>query len=338
MRKLYLLIVSILSFSSVGYSQLIKRGDDVSEKDFGIHNFKNLDADFAMELLNQQAKTIITSLANKAAAAVPLGGTAGVAMEVGVSNLKLDELIVANKNYNYKLTGVLGNILKITKETRDGTMASRAKYAARKVEIVDESLRAIKKCQKTREALTALGEKGWTTTNMLRAVNAIDGTLFALEKIGQNLLQTTNSIAEESRLLDNSEKELKDLNEQLDKMYASALQELDEKIASQYQFEYNSALLNGAMYFQGLTQEEGQEKYEKNISRSKDGLTAFKNIMWLFVVIFFLAAATANIWKVYFMGDDSMAFIRYSKAWIAGFAVSILMAGILERVLPIIYS
>ena len=136
-----------ITVNTAAFSQLIDREEDISDSYFNKNTFKNLDSDFAMELLNQQAKTIVSSLANKAAAAVPLVGTEGVAMEIGMSNLKLDELIVANKNYNYKLTAVLGNILKVTKEARDGTMASRAKNTARKVEIIDESIKVIHKCE-----------------------------------------------------------------------------------------------------------------------------------------------------------------------------------------------
>lgn len=215
MKTLILMMLCCI-ITSASFGQLVDREEDISSSYFDKNTFKNLDSDFAMELLNQQAKTMVTSLANKAAAAVPLVGTEGVAMEIGMSNLKLDELIVANKNYNYKLTAVLGNILKVTKEARDGTMASRAKNTARKVEIIDESIKAIKKCEKTRSALKTLGEKGWTTTNMLRAVNSIDGTLGALEKIGRNLLRSTNSMAEETAMLDAAEKEVNELNNMLD--------------------------------------------------------------------------------------------------------------------------
>lgn len=327
-----------ITVNTAAFSQLIDREEDISDSYFNKNTFKNLDSDFAMELLNQQAKTIVSSLANKAAAAVPLVGTEGVAMEIGMSNLKLDELIVANKNYNYKLTAVLGNILKVTKEARDGTMASRAKNTARKVEIIDESIKAIQKCEKTRSALKVLGEKGWTTTNMLRAVNSIDGTLNALEKIGKNLLKSTNSMAEETAMLDATEKEVDELNSMLDETYANAMKELDEKIANKYSFEYNSALITSVMYMQELTKEEGQEKYNLNMSKSKEGVTAFKNIMWTFVVIFFLVALTANVWRVFFAGDDSMTFIRYTKVWYVGLAVCIIMASMLEKALPIIYN
>ena len=34
----------------------------------------------------------------------------------------MDELIVANQNYNHKMTAVLANILKATKEAKDGTL------------------------------------------------------------------------------------------------------------------------------------------------------------------------------------------------------------------------
>lgn len=337
--KILPFILIIICFSkSIARGQLVDREEDISEEYFNKNSFKNLDADFAMELLNQQAKTMVTSLANKAAAAAPFVGTAGVAMEVGMSNLKLDELIVANKNYNYKLTAVLGNILKITKEARDGTMASRAKNAARKVEIIDESIKAIRKCERTRDILKTLGEKGWTTTNMLRAINAIDGTLEILEKIGKKLLRKTNSMAEETQALNESEKILEDMNKMLDEAYANAMKELNEKIASKYSFEYNSALITGAMYMQDITKEEGQEKYNFNISRSKNLLVAFKNIMWMFVIIFFLVGGTANVWKVFFDGDNSIAFIRNTKAWYVGLAVCIILSGMLEKALIIIYN
>lgn len=334
MKKTTLLLLCFLSLQAFG--QLVDRDQDIASSDFSLGNFQNLDASLAMDLLNQKAQTMAMSLVNKAAAAVPYIGTAGVAMEVGMTNLKFDELLVANKNYNYKLTGVLGNILKVTKEARDGTIASRAKNAAKKIKIVDASLTAIKKCQRTRDALKTLGDKGWTTTNMLRAVNCLDGTLTALEKVGENLLKKTNTIAEENAVLDRSEKELFDINEMMDAIYAETRKEIDDKIASQYNFEYNSSLLNGAMYPQDLSREEGKEKYRTNMARGKNALSSFANVMWLLVVVFFLVAATANVWRVYYSGDDSIALIRYTKAWVVGFAVCVLMASLLAKASNII--
>lgn len=335
------ILIPLHGFTQVGKDpakEMLERDDDLKGSFFSLENLKNLDVGLAIELAEKQVKTIAKSLINKTVAAVPYTGNAGVAMEVGVSNLKLDELIVTNKNYNYQITSILGNILKVTKEARDGTIFTRAKNKVKKIELVNESLKLIKKCQRTKRTLDALSEKGWTTNNMLRAVNSIDITLKSLETVGTILLETANSLFEENKKLDELEIELKDLDKMMDEMYASSLKELNETVRTKYHFEYNSSLLNGAMYFQDMTKKEGQEKYELGMEKSKDGLTAFRNTMWLISILFFFIGAAAIIWKVFFMGEESQALIKYTKAWFIGFAITILLASMLQYALPIIYS
>lgn len=320
-------------------SQILDRDMDIDEMDFSVKNFTDLDPELAIKFLERKTNTLISNAAAQSAAAAPLGqGTIGVALAQAQTNLRMDELITLNQNYNYKMTGVLGNILKVVKETRDGSITYRLKKAAQKVEIVDETLRAVRKCQKTKDALNRLQSNGWTTRNMLNAVRCIDGALSSLEIIGKEIRSNFNSSDEQERNLKEARDKLKQIQNELEETYQSALREQQDLILAKYRYEYTSALITGAFYGSDLTETQAEEKIRYGLSNSKETVTAFRNVMWGIVILFFLVAATASVWKVFFMGDDSIAIIKYFKAWIVGLAVTTILSGMLEQFLPIIYS
>ena len=345
MRKIIILICILIPLGIFGKdatTEILDRDDDIESSNFS-DRIEGLNPNYAIELLEKQAKTILKTVGNEILAAIPYTGNAGVAMEVGASNLKLDELIVTNKNYNYQMTSILGNILKVTKEARDGRIGNRAKNQAKKLKLISESLKLIKKCEKTKRTLNALSSKGWGTDNMLRAVNSIDITLKSLEIVGEILLENYNTISEENKKLDELTLELKQINKVIESTYADTLKDLNEKIRAKYTFEYNSSLLNGAMYFQDMTKDEGQKKYEKGMKNSKNALVAFKNIMWTIFGIFCLISVVSIIFKVTIEGQSSsmggfdLVIVQYMNAWFVGVATALLMASILEYIIPIIY-
>ena len=315
------------------FAQLLDREEDLSGKGFSTKDFLDLDTDFAIQLAEQKAKTLIMSIANKAAASAPFVGSVGVAAELGLSNLKFDEMLVADKQYNYKLTAVLGNILKVTKETRDGTYKSRGINAAKKIKIVDQSIKAIKKCNRTKNALLELKKKGWNTTTMTRAIKALDASLTALEEVGETMLAAYNSYDGEKEAIDNAQKTLDDVNTMMNSAYSGAIDELNRNISDRYNYEYNSSLLTGAFYCQDLTKAEAREKVRENLQKSSNALIIFKRIMWSICLIFFLIAATGFLWKTYFITYDSNLIIKYYTVWIVSFFLTAVLGGILEQVI-----
>ena len=315
------------------FAQLLDREEDLSGKGFSTKDFLDLDTDFAIQLAEQKAKTLIMSIANKAAASAPFVGSVGVAAELGLSNLKFDEMLVADKQYNYKLTAVLGNILKVTKETRDGTYKSRGINAAKKIKIVDQSIKAVKKCNRTKNALLELKKKGWNTTTMTRAIKALDASLTALEEVGETMLAAYNSYDGEKEAIDNAQKTLDDVNTMMNSAYSGAIDELNRNISDRYNYEYNSSLLTGAFYCQDLTKAEAREKVRENLQKSSNALIIFKRIMWSICLIFFLIAATGFLWKTYFITYDSNLIIKYYTVWIVSFFLTAVLGGILEQVI-----
>lgn len=331
------IIFFLLFFPATVFSQLLDREEDLSGEGFSTKDFLKLDTEFSIQLAEQKAKTLIMSIANKAAAAAPFVGSVGVAAELGLSNLKFDEMLVADKQYNYKLTGVLGNILKVTKETRDGTYKSRSINAAKKIKIVNQSIKAVKKCNRTKNALLELKKKGWNTTTMTRAVKALDASLTALEEVGETILTAYNSYDEESAAIDNAQKKLDDVNTLMNSVYANSMDELNRNIAAKYNYEYNSSLITGAFYCQDLTKAEAREKVRINMEKSSNALIVFKRIMWSICILFFLIAATGYLWKTYFLTSDGNVYsnliIKYYTAWIVGFFLTAVIGGILEKVI-----
>lgn len=319
------------------FAQLLDREEDLSGKGFSTKDFLDLDTDFAIQLAEQKAKTLIMSIANKAAASAPFVGSVGVAAELGLSNLKFDEMLVADKQYNYKLTAVLGNILKVTKETRDGTYKSRGINATKKIKIVDQSIKAVKKCNRTKNALLELKKKGWNTTTMTRAIKALDASLTALEEVGETMLAAYNSYDGEKEAIDNAQKTLDDVNTMMNSAYSGAIDELNRNISDRYNYEYNSSLLTGAFYCQDLTKAEAREKVRENLQKSSNALIIFKRIMWSICLLFFLIAATGYLWKTYFISSDgniySSLIIKYYTVWIVSFFLTAVIGGILEQVI-----
>lgn len=342
MRGIIIIILILVLNSTYSYAQtknpLLDREEDIMMEEFSIENFMNFDTEFALGLLERQARTLIKSTVAETAAAVPYVGTTGVAMELGLANLKLDEILVADKNYNYKVTGVLGNILKITKESRDGTIKRRILNNVKKAKIIKQTINAIKKCNRTREAVAALGTRGWTTSTMLRAVKSIDVTLDALETVGETLTAAYNSLKEENEAIDKAITKLDEVELLMDEIYSDVMKSVYDNIISQYKMEYNSSLLTGAIYFQEVNSSEAEEDVAENMEENKNTLIAFKRIMWIFTLLYFFAAAAANVWKVYFNGEENHNIIRYNKSWLVGLAILLLLNGIFERVVPIIIS
>lgn len=113
-------------------AQVLGDDEDVDPDEFTWKKLSAMDSRYALSLAERKLTTILMSGVNKALAAVPMVGTEGVAAEMGITNLKMDELIVANQNYNHKMTAVLANILKATKEAKDGTLTERASNIAKK--------------------------------------------------------------------------------------------------------------------------------------------------------------------------------------------------------------
>ena len=100
MKTPILFIVLLVSISSNIQSQILKDDEDIKNKEFTFESLNELDSRMAIQLAERQAQTLLTGIVNKALAAVPYVGSTGVQQEAFGTNLKMDELITLNKNYN----------------------------------------------------------------------------------------------------------------------------------------------------------------------------------------------------------------------------------------------
>ena len=71
MKTPILFIVLLVSISSNIQAQILKENEDVREKDFSFEALNDLDSRMAVQLAERQVKTLMSSVVNKALAAVP---------------------------------------------------------------------------------------------------------------------------------------------------------------------------------------------------------------------------------------------------------------------------
>lgn len=312
-------------------AQILGDDEDVDPDEFTWKKLSAMDSRYALSLAERKLTTILMSGVNKALAAVPMVGTEGVAAEMGITNLKMDELIVANQNYNHKMTAVLANILKATKEAKDGTLTERASNIAKKAKIINKSIKAIQACERTRDAYRKLNDKGWTSANMIRAIQAFDIALTSLEEVAEIISNASKIYKDQREELNKAEAKVIDIENMIDEMEDQARQELAEVYGNKYMHELNSAFFNSIYTFDQLDENSAREKFNVNMTSAKSALINFKNTMWICLVIFALLSATSAIGKIYFLGEENFL-VKYMIAWITGIIICAMLGGVIELI------
>lgn len=328
MKRIIVIILSIC-FCLCSQAQILDSDEDVNVDEFSFDILNELDARMAVQLAERKLKTLLTGTANSALAAVPFVGTEGVQVELLGTNLKMDELITLSKNYNYKLTNTLGNILKITKEARDGTFVTRAENLAKKVKVVKQSVDIIERVEKLKNNYETLQRNGWKNSDMIRAVIQLDALMKRIEDLTNTLLKAWKNAnhQEQKEKLEKVEDQLKEL----DNYMIEQTSELDNIINEIYTEKLNDNINRGyfsSIYNFKLTKEEAQEKFETTLKESHNTIIAFRNFYWLMVGILAMAAAIGYVFKLYTEKDNVIsAHIIY---WVITLAITAFLGILLE--------
>lgn len=330
MKKIFLIIVCICSCLCL-QSQILKSDEDVDNDEFSFDILNELDARMAVQLAERKLKTLLTGTANTALAAVPFIGTEGVQSELLGTNLRMDELITLNKNYNFKLTSALGNILKITKEARDGTIATRAANLAGKVKVVKQSVEVIERVEKLKKNYEILQQNGWKSSDMIRAVVQLDVLMKKTEELTKTLLEAWKNAnhQEQKEKLEKTQEKLKEL----DNYVLEQNNQLDDIINEIYTNKLNDNL--NRAYFDGIynfkyTKDEAQEKFETTLNESHNTIIAFRNFYWYLVGIIAFIAAIGYVFKLYTEKDNMIsAHIIY---WALTLAITAFLGILLELI------
>lgn len=326
--KLFTLLILLL-LSSICQAQILKEEEDVKEKEFSFESLNELDSRMAIQLAERQAKTLLTGVVNKALAAVPYVGSTGVQQEAFGTNLKMDELITLNKNYNYKLTAALGNILKLVKEAKDGTIASRATNMVKKGKIIKQGVDIVSKIERLKKMYERLHESGWRINDMGRAVVQLDVLTKQIEKLSRTLIDIWSSTDNETK-----ERELQKAEDQLNKLDSyinSEISDLNEKTGQLYSQKLDDRLARGyfgSMYNFGMTQEDATRKYQETLDHSKNFLIQTRNIWWLIVSVIAFITAIGYGFKHFLERDNAIS--THIIYWMITLALSAFLGSLLE--------
>lgn len=331
MKTPILFIVLLVSISSNIQSQILKDDEDIKNKEFTFESLNELDSRMAIQLAERQAQTLLTGIVNKALAAVPYVGSTGVQQEAFGTNLKMDELITLNKNYNYKLTATLGNILKLVKESKDGTIASRAVNLAKRGKLVKQAVDIVSKTERLKKSYETLHESGWRINDMGRMVVQLDVLAKRIETLSKSLLEiwsTADNVTKE-REMENIAKQLDDLGNYID----SETEELNDRIGQLYSQKLDDRLARGyfaSMYNFEISQEDAVKKYNETIDTSKSILIQIRNIWWVIVSVIAFVAAIGYCFKHFLERDNAIsAHIIY---WVITLALCAFLGSLLQLV------
>lgn len=312
-------------------AQILKHDEDVNENEFSFDALNEMDARMAMQFSERKLNTLINGAVNKALSTVPFIGTGGVQAEILGTNIKLDELITLNKNYNYKLTSVLGNILKLTKESQDGTILHRAENLAMKAKVIKQSVDVISKIEKLKRIYEQLNENGWRNTDMIRAVTLLDALMKKVEELSKTLIDAWNATdyQQQKKDLKEAQEKLKALNKYISHEVAEVVsitntiytQKLNDKLTRSY-FE--------SIYNYKYTREEAEEKLKENVSGGRNMLIAFRNVYWLIISIVAMIAAIGYVFRLYTEKDNIISSqITY---WLLTLAIVAFLGVLLELI------
>lgn len=326
-------VIMLFTFIYIGnmQAQILKHDEDVNEKEFSFDALNEMDARMAMQLSERKINTLLNGAINKALATVPFLGTSGVQQELLGTNIKLDELITLNKNYNFKLTACLGNILKLTKEGQDGTILDRAENLAMKAKVIRQSVEVISKIEKLKRVYEQLNENGWKNSDMIRAVTLLDGLMKKVEELSKTLIDAWNATdyQQQKRDLKAVREKLKALDQYVSHEVAEMAtiknaiytQKLNDKLTRSY-FE--------SIYNYKYSREEAEEKLKDNITSSRHNLIAFRNFYWLIVSIAAMIAAIGYVFRLYTEKDNIISSqITY---WLMTLAIVAFLGVLLELI------
>lgn len=328
MKKILLIGLCFLSVYH-SYAQILQHDEDVNDEAFTFESLDALDARMATQFAERKLKTLLTGIANKALATTPFIGSSGVQQELLGTNVKFDELITLNKNYNYKLTACLGNILKLTKEVNDGTLTGRAQNLMMKAKVIKQSVDVITKAEKLKKAYERLSENGWNNNDLIRGVVLLDGLMKKAEELSKTLIDAWKSsdYRQQQKRLEEVQEKLK----ALDNYLSNEVVEIQSVVDDIYTEKLNNKISRS--YFEGIynykyTQEEARAKYQTTISDSKNNLIAFRNFYWLIVSIIAFVAAIGYVFKLYTTRENIIS--SQMVYWILTLAIVAFLGTILE--------
>lgn len=329
MKTHILFIVLLVSISSNIQAQILKENEDVREKDFSFEALNDLDSRMAVQLAERQVKTLMSSVVNKALAAVPYVGNTGVQQEMFGTNMKMDELITLNKNYNYKLTAALGNILKLIKETKDGTLTSRASSIARKAKVVKQGVDVVNKIERLKRMYKNLNQNGYRLNDMGRAAQQLDILVKKIEELTGTLIKiwTTADQAEREKEVERVEKELEALNGYIE----TEISEIDEEAGRIYTQKLNDEIARecfSGIYNYDLEQEQAKQNYEETISGSKKFIIELRNIWWFIVGIIAFISVIGYCLKLFLKQENSIS--AHIFHWIVTLAFTAFLGSLLQ--------
>lgn len=329
--KRLIILVSLSFFIIQLPAQILGEDEDVNQNDFTFESLNELDARMALQLAERKLQTMLAGAINTGLASVPWVGTGGVQREILGSNVKLDELITLSKNYNYKLTSVLGNILKVVKESRDGTIATRAKNLFLKGKVIQEATDLIRKIDRFKSICEKLSEEGWNDANMVRAVILADALMKKVEDISKVLIDAWNSSdqQENKRRLEEVQEQLKQLNDYIEQQEKEIQGVVNAIYTNRLKNEITESLFQG-MYNYELEQEEAKEKLDETVHQTRSILIIFRNIWWIVIAIFAFAALIGYFAKFYFEKDNLIS--AYIPYWIITLAIAAMLGSLLELI------
>lgn len=304
MKHIFILLLCIL-LAIDNKAQILGQDEDINKEEFTFQALNELDARMAIELTERKIKTLLAGAANTVLSAVPLVGTEGVQQEMLQTNIRMDELITLNKNYNYKLMSALGNILKITKEARDGTIAKRAENMIMKAKVIKQAADVIHKTERLKKSYEILSENGWRNSDMIRTVIQLDALMKKVEELTQILIDIWKSAdyQQQKKKLEETQEKLSSLEEYLD----GQVIEIDEVAREIYTNKLNDEITRG--YFSGIynfehTKEEALAKYNSTVTETKSTLIAMRNFYWALLGIMAFIAAIGYVFKLYTSRDN----------------------------------
>lgn len=330
MKYLFILLLFTLTIHSVR-AQILKADEDLNEEEFTFESLDELDGRMAIQLAERKLKTMITGVTNASLAAVPFVGTGGVQQELLGTNMKFDELITLNKNYNYKLTAALGNILKVIKNAKDGTLADRAESILLKGKVIKQSVDLVSKIEKLKKSYERLSDNGWKNSDIIRSISQLDILMKKAEELTQTLINAWNATDHQQRKqrLEETREKLKDL----DNYVTNEISEMDYIVKKMYTQKLNDELSRS--YFDGiynykLSPDEAKLELESTISESHNNLIAFRNVYWIVVAIIAFIAAIGYVFRFYTENDNMIsANIIY---WMLTLAITAFLGVLLELV------
>ena len=323
--------IILIGFLSIipSYAQILGHEEDMNEDAFSFESLDMLDARMATQLAQRKITTLLSGIANKALATVPFVGTTGVQQELLGTNMKFDELITLNKNYNYKLTATLGNILKLTKEVNDGTLVGRAKNLAMKAKVIKQSVDVITKAERLKKAYEQLSENGWRNSDLIRGVVLLDGLMKKAEELSKTLIEAwkASDYKQQQKRLEEVQEKLKNLDNYLSNEVVQMQSVVDNIYTQKLNNKINRSYFEG-IYNYKYSQEVAKEKLQTTISDTQKNIIAFRNLYWLIVSIIAFVAAIGYVFKLYTTRENIIS--GQIVYWILTLAIVAFLGTLLE--------